>query len=315
MTGVFIQSYDCEGLWGISDHIGPADRARFTDETLAATYQRLITLLDRLSLPATFAFVGAFALGRDELVAALPRLRDIDARCPGYLTTPLRDLAEGRLPGWRGDHCLARVEAAETRHEIGLHGYSHLPWTAPGFDRDVAALELDGAREAWRGRDPRPKTFVYPRNAAAWSELLRQDGFLGLRWVRPDTGRIRRFLSEFDLRPTPDAAWPRGDAFHIPPGYFFNIRFGVRALVPATITKRRWRALIDSACATGGVAHLWCHPENFVNHEDDFGTLAAILEHVDRRRARGDMIALTQLDYALRGPGAEARGQATEIAR
>ena len=76
-----------------------------------------------------------------------------------------------------------------------------------------------------------------------------------------------------------------------------NVRFGGRKLVPGRITIARWRHIIESACASGKVAHLWCHPENFLAAPDALDVLDEILSLVARRRDEGRLRVMTQAAY------------------
>jgi len=62
----FIISLDCEGKWGMADHISEYHRRTLTNENLLTTYRQLINLLDKWNIEATFAFVGAFSMDVEE---------------------------------------------------------------------------------------------------------------------------------------------------------------------------------------------------------------------------------------------------------
>ena len=67
LTARFILSLDCEGKWGVADHLTPANHAQLTDAKLREAYRSILDLLDRYAIPATFAYVGCFSLSAVEL--------------------------------------------------------------------------------------------------------------------------------------------------------------------------------------------------------------------------------------------------------
>ena len=75
--------------------------------------------------------------------------------------------------------------------------------------------------------------------------------------------------AEFNTHPSPQPEEP-GDRtlIAIPPGYFFNWRFGARRRVPREVTVARWSNLLRRTAREGGVAHLWLHPHNLITAPD-----------------------------------------------
>ena len=75
MAGTFILSLDCEGKWGVADHLDAGIHAALTDAALRRTYGEIVEALDRREIPATFAVVDFFTAALrgalDFLAAAL----------------------------------------------------------------------------------------------------------------------------------------------------------------------------------------------------------------------------------------------------
>jgi len=67
---------------------------------------------------------------------------------------------------------------------------------------------------------------------------------------------------------------------------------------PPQLTLKRWRNICRHAAATDGVAHLWCHPENFLTADGMFELFSGAMEVLAEERHRGEMTVLTQRDYA-----------------
>lgn len=299
MAARFILSLDCEGKWGVADHLGPSEQETLSEARLRTAYGELLRLLDRFGIPATFAFVGLFGESRAALQALVPELEPL-AEQAGYLATALEGIGDG--DGWHGDWAVAA--AAEAGHEIALHGVTHVPWTSVA--RAFAAAELalvpklsSAVREA--------QTFIYPRNRVAYPDLLAEHGIVGYRLAKPKRPRALTLLDEFNLLapPEPDPAPVAGEPVRIPAGYFVNWQHGARKIVPRSLSLMRAEAMLDRAQARGGVVHLWLHPENLASAPKTFELLAAIIAAVARRRDAGRCEALTQIAYVRsRSPAA-----------
>jgi hypothetical protein len=284
MSGRFILSLDCEGKWGVADHLNDTQARALSRENLERAYRGLSDTLDRHDIVATFAFAGCFARSLDEL-KRMP-LSDL-ARSNPYLVAAAAGIDRGE-DGWDGAWA---VDLLHARHEIALHGVTHTPWTDLTLEAARAELALAPIAGA--------KTFVYPRNKVAHTALLREAGFFGFRAAPVVASRFHAFISEFDViacKPQGDPA--RSDFIAIPGGQFVNWRHGPRQLVPVMASRLRARRLLERAANEGGLVHYWSHPENFATAPNTFEVLEAILEEVARFRARGIEV-VTQAQYCL----------------
>ena len=57
--GVFTLSLDCEGLWGVADHLG-ASTASINQNSLSEVYTYIEDVLSHHSIKATYAFTTLF---------------------------------------------------------------------------------------------------------------------------------------------------------------------------------------------------------------------------------------------------------------
>jgi hypothetical protein len=300
MAAKFILSLDCEGKWGVADHLTPNDHHTLSDARLREAYESILALLDAFDIAATFAFVGTFSLSADALRGLMPALRGLARQVPGYLEPALADIEGGSRQGWTGDWALAATATARAGHEIGLHGATHIPWSWPGMTATAARRELGLLYSVRAPVLERATTFVFPRNAVAHSEVLREFGIAGLRAARPHPSRLASLAAEFDLFTPPDQAGPPADPIEIPAGHFVNWRSGGRRLVPVGVSRLRARNMLARAERSDGVVHYWTHPENIASAPQTLSVLRGIIEDVARLRDAGRCEVLTQETWCRR---------------
>lgn len=289
----FILSLDCEGKWGVADRLTKRQHRWLTDDRLRDAYRNLIALLDEFDFPATFAFVGLFAEPESSFRRLVPAIEDLRARAPSYLGPALEDSTTGSCQGWHGHWALDLVGGAKVRHEIGLHGITHVPWT--WCDRAFFVDELRLLPELTTAV-AQARTFVYPRNEVAHVDLLACAGLKGFRNGRPHKSRLHSLLSELNLwskaEPGPRNGKP---PIGLPAGHFVNWRSGARRLISARITQARFERMVDGS--DGGIVHAWLHPENIASAPETMAVLRKIVRSVAERRNRGRCAVLTQIDY------------------
>ncbi|MEU6696864.1 hypothetical protein [Pseudonocardia sp. NPDC046786] len=300
MTARFVLSLDCEGRWGMADRLTPGLRDALSDQPLREAYRGLLDLLDEFRMPATFAFVGLFSLDPRLMRELHPGVRELARHFPDYLGPALAELESPAAQGWHGDWAIEATRGARMPHELALHGATHVPWDHPAMTADLARRELALIHDAGIPLTSEATTYIYPRNAVAYPEVLEEFGIVGYRTARGRHSRIGSLLSEFDLTAPPDPdlepSWP----VRVPAGYFVNWLSGPRRAVPRRISVARVRNLLTRAADTGGVVHLWTHPENLATAPATLCLLRALLREVARMRDAGRCEVLTQAEYCRR---------------
>jgi peptidoglycan/xylan/chitin deacetylase (PgdA/CDA1 family) len=294
MPARFILSFDCEGKWGVADALSARHRRALTDERLGHAYRSILSILDEYGIPATFAFVGAFAQSAEGFARIRPRMEALAERAPHYLAPALRDVDEGGGDGWHGGAFVEAVISAQVAHEIALHGVTHVPWTSVDAEFVEAEMQLFHHLEG-PIRDSR--TFVFPRNLVAHANLLARHGFAGYRTARPERSRLASFLSEFNLFEAPEHPLWADRITRIPAGFFLNWRSGLRKLVPPAITRLRAKRLLERAGAADAVVHYWLHPENVATAPSTIGLVRMLAREVASARDTGHCEVMTQLGY------------------
>jgi len=300
MPGTFILSLDCEGKWGMADHLTADHDAWLTTARLKQAYRQLLDLFGTYRIDATFAFVMAFLLTPAEQREHEDLFQDqpIDGR--NWLRNFRTAQADGRMEGWTLPELLDMVRA-EGGHEVGAHGFSHLPLDPAVVSREVVRHEIAAAATIAAEKNIALQTFIYPRNLIGYPEEMRHQGYVGFRdRLRVPAGRVGRMtnlLSEFNIAEEPQPHAAAADLIAIPSGFFFNWRSGPRRFLPKAVTVLRWKRLLDKAAADGGVVHLWLHPHNIISGPETFEVLADVVALVADLRDRGLLEVVTQERY------------------
>ena len=295
----FIVSLDCEGKWGMADHLQPYHHELLTDEAIAAAYQQLVAIFGRYEIPATFAFVMAFTFTAEEREGFRDEL--LGDEDDAWLRPYREAVAGGYVGGWHQPAALEIVQAAGV-HEIACHSFCHRPLGDGSISAAGAERELDCALAVAGLKRLDFETFVFPRNEIGHLDALRSHGFIGYRQrLRRPTGRVGRALSlaeEFNVWTASQRPVPAADGLvPIPSGRFLNWRFGLRAKVPPQATVARWRHQLRSAAQTSGVVHLWLHPHNLITGPGTAALLEQVLVEAATMRDRGGIRVVTQRDY------------------
>ncbi|MBX3739284.1 MAG: polysaccharide deacetylase family protein [Candidatus Didemnitutus sp.] len=304
--GKFVVSFDCEGKWGMADHLTPALEARLTTAALDEIYRKLVTTLARHDIHATFAFVGMFTLSTEMLPRFLSRLPNVEFDGRPWLQAFHRAVRSDKLDGWLVPSALRRVQS-DGRHELATHGFTHVPLAEKVVPADVFDLELSLVRELAASQGWSPRTIIFPRNQIGHVARLAGHGVVGYRELwRPDLrGMARRMgslLLELGMGARAQKEAPGGlsESRPIPSGYLLNFWHNrSRRLISRARTVRRWKALLHDAAARGGVVHLWSHPHNFLTDPGLLPVFDAILSEAAILVAEGRLLNPTQVEYCV----------------
>lgn len=195
MGAMFIISFDCEGKWGIADHLQALDRVLLTNHNLNRAYVKIIDLLNRYKINATFAFVGAFTMSIDEYYTHREWFENASSTIQNWLQYFKRETQSGNFDGWFNPEPIMMV-SQEGSHEIGGHGFSHIPLGESFISKADFIAEMDLFKKVPYFKDRERMTFIYPRNDVGYIDELRQAGFIGYRDALYYSGRQRIFFGE-----------------------------------------------------------------------------------------------------------------------
>ena len=168
-------------------------------------------------------------------------------------------------------------------HELGSHGFSISP-RGRRYQRQDFDHELAGVRKTSAFAGEKELTLVYPRNQIGYARELGRHGFVGYRDTlavqkHQRSSRWRHLFDEANPFPASQEHAGGDDAVaRIPAGRMLNWRSGARAAIPIAWTARLWRKTLDDAVRTGGAAHVWSHPHNFITGRDMFDLLDSVLK-------------------------------------
>lgn len=307
MPGAFVISFDCEGKWGMADHLDKR-HSEISQQNLLVTYAQLVKELDERKLLATFAFVGMFTLTDKERKIWEPAMPDAFYNGSNWSEHYRSHKKRHGTDGWFCPEALDIV-LQSGRHEVACHGFTHLPFDAN--DTPVAALddEIICAREIAQQKGIQLKTFVFPRNKPGRVGTLASNGFLGYRdSLDHRSSRVGRIWSELNVyeRSHPHSML-KSTLCPVPPGFFLNWRKGVRASIPGFVTLRRWKNILDDAAANGKVAHLWLHPHNLITSPATFSLLRKVLDYVRHLVEKQLLVTETQVAYAKKSLNSKER--------
>ena len=300
MPGTFIISLDCEGYWGIADRDRGIASGFITQTALIRAYESLVMALAKYEMSATFAFVMALTLRPDELSDWMPRLTDVQVDGANWMRNLRRAEATANLEGWFCPEAFELVRDSG-RHEIGCHGFRHVPVGNVGLGSDEASYELRSAGELARRKGIDLKTFVFPRNQVGHLGLLADLGYRGFRNANPAEGRhgrVGNLIREFNVLEASQDPEPSSlGLVSIPGGYFLNWRGGLRRWVPEAVTIERWRAILNDAAAADRVALLYLHPHNLISGPGTLETFCGVLQIASKFRESKGLRILTQVEY------------------
>jgi peptidoglycan/xylan/chitin deacetylase (PgdA/CDA1 family) len=301
--GTFLISFDCEGKFGFANRLSPALNRLLSNTSNTSAYREILAVLDRYQIRATFGFVGAFTLHPDEMIAWRNYFPQEQINGRPWLDAYFSDEQRGHFDGWLNPEPFRLVQAALV-HELGSHGFSHLPLSEAVSSADAFDRELRAACALSKARGYVVRTLIYPGNQVGHIERLLGHGILGFRDTLSPTlrGNLRRtvnILREFNMVEKSQSNKSSKPVVAIPSGHFLNFHQGPpRNLVPRSLTRRRWRTILDHASNTGGVAHLWSHPHNFLTDPGLYEELGAILANVRRMMDEGRLVNPTLAEYS-----------------
>lgn len=244
--GVFCISIDLELLWGRKDVNWKEFVLRVKKER--SIIGKLLRLLERYSIPATWAVVGK--------------------------------MFEKGNPLWSGRDIVKLIKRYPNQ-EIGSHSYSHE--IISSLSNKKAEEEISKSVDICRRNGVKPTSFVYPRNKVKYLKLLKKYGFKSFRGA---DGRTWELL--FPAPPPVYRPTTVGGLVNIKGSMYFVSGRGIRKFLPFGLRFVKCWLGIRRAIQEKKVFHLWFHPVDFVDNEKKLlREFEAILKYADQKRKLG----------------------------
>jgi hypothetical protein len=303
MTGICIISFDCEGKWGMADHIDTFYEKHLTNDNLINSYQFIVNTLETYNIPATFAFVAALTLDKKYFEDHwLDKLKSSKSHSV-WLSKFFDDFDNNYFEGWFTPGLLKLVKKSHISHEIASHGFTHLPFDMASIES--LDLEFQGINDWVNFFDIQLGTFIYPRNLVRQPELLKKIDVKGYREAPMSSHYppiFRRFLNlSKEFYPFAFSQNYKSNysdsIIPIPGDFFLNWRHGFRKFVPLNLTKKRFKNALLHASKSGGVVHLWSHPHNFITGDRQKELFQSCIYVLNEMVSRGDIKLMTQREF------------------
>jgi peptidoglycan/xylan/chitin deacetylase (PgdA/CDA1 family) len=204
--GTMVVSLDLELCWGRFDKVPvPVLEADAAEERIQI--KRLLALLDRYEIPATWATVGHLMLEgctrHDGAVHAEVMPRPDYSWFPKdwYVHDPCTSAIQS--PGWYAPDILEWIRGTRVRHEIASHSFAHIYYGDPECNAAAARVDLTAAVAAASQCDVSLRSFVFPRNQVGHLDVLREQGIRAYRGADPtpfrkSKGKLYKTLSFLD---------------------------------------------------------------------------------------------------------------------
>ena len=263
-------SLDLELSWGSFDLFYGEDLLKMARWTHDIGAPRLLNHLTANGLSATWAIVGAMIRPSLLDVSGLPEVRYPHFSKPWFSYAPQQG-GESAHPEWFGASLVEMIQRAKPEQEIGFHSFSHVPFGVPGMTRERAVAEYQLCAQIAREMGILTTSFVFPRNQVAYLRELRNAGFDCFRdsdepAVRFGNAALTSFgmiLADF-VGLTPRVVKPRlkEGLISIPGSLLIRYEAGWRKFIPDASRLRRLRKGLERVGRSGGVFHVWFHPEN-----------------------------------------------------
>lgn len=305
--GIFTLSLDTEIAWGTFD-VGGLHRYAHHFNEERQVVRRLVSLLDKYQIPATWAFVGHLLL--DSCQQNPDGLPHPEVLRPSYRWYPhdwhhLDPCTDWESdPWWYGPDLVRMVLNSPIKHEIGTHTFSHIVVGDTDCTEEIFRSQLTACVDAHRTYGLNIGSIVYPRNSVAFLDVLSEYGITAYRgcerrWYAHRSPRLVKILRLLDrtlaFTPTTYAVTGlvEGDRVNLPASMFLVPRDGVRRLIPMASRVSQAERGLKRAAERGELFHLWFHPFNLASDPRLFEALEVVLARAAALRETGGLSILT----------------------
>jgi hypothetical protein len=311
--GIFVISVDFEFAWGYIDQELDKKAERNIRQELAV-FPRLISLLEKYNMPATWAIVGHLLEKNCQWENGLPHpeySRPImkEEKKDWFFNHPKP--GEPASPLWYDTENLVRIiSKSKAGHEIASHSYAHLIFDEKTTKGSAIKTDLANCRRIHQENNLPFKTFVFPRNQEGYHSLLKEQGIICYRgasekWYGNFHAPIKRIFNLASYYfPGSNNSLPhfhQSGLINIPDSLLFIGRNGLRKLVSPGAVYRKAAKGLGKASRAKNIFHFWFHPSNFIDQtEIQLEIFEKILARADYLRQERKLEILTMGQVANR---------------
>ena len=295
-------SLDLELSWGSFDLSFDDDLVKMGKWTHDVGVPNLLNHLTRNGISATWAVVGAMMRPSLPDVSGLPEVNFSHFSKPwfGYVQ---KGADESSHPEWFGASLVKKIRSARPEQEIGFHSFSHVPFGSRGMTRERAIAEYRYCAHIAEELGIATRCFVFPRNSVAYLAELRNSGFtcfrdvdeLPVRFTSDKLTSLAMICADLaGLSPRMIEPAVKEGIVSIPGSLLIRYAAGWRKFIPDSSRLRRLRKGLERARRSGGVFHVWFHPENLYAEWPRLeNVVARFLEELGILVRNGDLRCLT----------------------
>jgi hypothetical protein len=293
---------DLELSWGTFDLSYNDDLLKMARWTHDIGAPQLLNHLTSNGLSATWAMVGAMMRSTLPDISGLPEIRYRHFSKPWFSYVP-KEGDEATHPEWFGAHLVEMIRRAQPEQEIGFHSFSHVPFGLQGMTKERAIAECRYCAQVARDLGIPATSFVFPRNLVAYLRELRNAGFdcfrdvdeIPLCFKNRTLTSIGMILADFvGLSPRLIEPSFKEGLVSIPGSLMIRYAAGWRKYIPDSSRLGRLRKGLERVRRSGGVFHVWFHPENLHAEWPRLeNVVARFLEELGNSVRNGDVRCLT----------------------
>ncbi len=309
--GAFLCSIDTELAWGSAHREKDPTEYEHWDSygRVRDTIERLLALMDRYEIRATWAFVGRLLIDpRDD---AQTSLYPENPQPANVHHTDSRFSEAEYLDRWYAPEILEMVKSARSDHEIGSHTFSHLVFNELGYSDDQFEQDLAAAQKHAEALGVSLKSLIFPKNRVANVATAARHGFTSFRSVPESrTAKLpsvpRRLLQRLDayLPVPPDVSYPKRTEglWELPATYYYRHAGGWARWQTNMVRTAKLKAGLKRAASRNAMFHVWFHPYDIASAPDMLlKPLERTFAEVARLRDAGklDNLTMGQLSESL----------------
>jgi len=257
------------------------------------TVSLLLELLERYNIPATWAVVGHLFLDSDTAKESvhqeMPQFKE------GWIGWEYySDVRRNHL--YYGKDIVGKILVSSVKHEIGLHGFFHIPFSQ--CSREVARAEVEQGIRAANKFGVTPKSFVFPQNKIGHADVLKENGIEIYRGKSAHQRENQKFLfRKFNgaihkIIASPASVLYKDGIWELPSSTGF--------CNPQVLFPLQWRAQLGlyRAIRAKKVFHIWLHPRNLLMYRRLREDLEKFLALVAQKRDQGKIDVMTMGEIA-----------------